>query len=84
MAWRPAARLHGPAIRICLGVFRGGCLAPSGGRFYIASPRRSVGDIGKGWHLAAVPELAFREAGDTRASLPLSLGRQGGDWLAGD
>ena len=80
--WWPAARLDCPAIRACLGVFRGGCLPPPGGRFYIASPRRSVGDIGKGWHLVAVPELQFREAGDTRGSLRFSLECRGaiGSW----
>ncbi|XP_077921653.1 uncharacterized protein LOC144381189 isoform X2 [Halichoerus grypus] len=75
-AGRPAVRLGGPAIRIRLVVVRAGCLAPPGVRFYIASPRWSVGDVGKGLYLAAVPEAEFQEAGDASAIVPLSPGRR--------
>ena len=53
-----------------------GCRAPPGGRFYIAFPLRSVGDVGKGCDSAAVPGAEFQKAGDVGVIVPLSSGRR--------
>ena len=53
-----------------------GCRAPPGGRFYIAFPLRSVGDVGKGCDLVAVSGAEFQKDGDVGVIVPLSSGRR--------